>query len=201
MEAETKQQDVQAVPQWMEELEKPEVQQALSMLVQKLPQISNAVAKAEQGIDLAAAFASDTESLNYLADRASSVSKFALNKENLEALSTLMESLPRLAKMVGALDRLYTTLEPVLTDKDILVDMASMVQVVAAPVTERVREGVSMAKEGMSMVQEAKERASRNHDTLSIFGVLRMLKEPAVQEGLKFAQALFAVMAERKVLK
>ncbi|BAU28264.1 uncharacterized protein YjgD (DUF1641 family) [Aneurinibacillus soli] len=201
MEVETKQQNAQAIPQWMEQLEKPEVQNALAMLVEKLPQISDAVAKAEQGIDLAASFASDTESLNYLADRASSLSKFALNKENLEALGTIMESLPRLAKMVGALDRLYTTLEPVLTDKDILVDVAGMIQVVTAPVTERVQEGVSMAKEGMSMVQEAKARAARNHDTLSIFGVMKMLKEPAVQDGLKFAQAMFAVMAERKVLK
>lgn len=201
MEVETKQQDVQQSAQWMNELAKPEVQEALALLVQKLPQIKEAVVKAEQGIGLAAAFASDTESINYLAERASSISKFALNKENLEALATIMDSLPRLAKMVGALDRLYTTLEPVLTDKDILVDMANMVQVVAAPVTERVQEGVSMAKEGMSMVQEARERAARNTETLSIFGVLKMLKDPAVQNGLKFAQAMFDVMAERKVLK
>jgi uncharacterized protein YjgD (DUF1641 family) len=195
MEVGTKHQNVeQNSALWLNELSNPEVQEALATLIQKLPQIKEAVVKAEQGIEVVSAFASDTDSLNYIAERIDNFSKLALNKENMEAITTIIEALPRIAKLVALLDRVYSTVEPLITDKDSLAYIADTVKVVTAPVTERVEEGVSIVK-------EAKERAARNPNTISIFGVLKLLKDPAVQNGLKFTQALLDILSEKKIVR
>ncbi len=195
MDAEMKNQNANQDPSLVaNELSKPEVQEALVTLIQKLPQIKEAVVKAEQGIAAVSVFASDTDSLNYLAERVDKFSKLAFNKENVEALATIIESLPQLAKMVALLDKVYSTVEPLVSDKDTLAYLADTTKLVTDPVKDRVQEGVSIVK-------EANERAERNRDTISIFGVLKMLKDPAVQKGLKFTQALLEVLSEKKFAK
>ncbi|MBN6189356.1 DUF1641 domain-containing protein [Aneurinibacillus sp. BA2021] len=179
---------------WTNELSNPEVQEALAALIQKLPQIKDAVDKAEQGIAAVSTFATDMDSLNYIAEGVDKFSKVALSKENLEALAVLIESLPRLAKMVTLLDKVCTTVEPLVTDKNSLSYLFDTAKVVTAPVTDRVEEGVSIVK-------EAQARAERNRDTISIFGLMKMLKDPAVQKGLKFTQALLDILSEKKIVK
>jgi uncharacterized protein YjgD (DUF1641 family) len=179
---------------WLEELSNPEVQDSLATLIKKLPQIKEAVVKAEQGMELVSAFVSDTESINYLAERVEKFSNLALTKENMEALATIIESLPRLAKMVTLLDRVATTIEPLVTDKTILADLTDTAKLVTTPLKERVQEGTSIVK-------EAKQRAERNTSTISIFGALKLLKDPNVQYGLKFTQALLDILSEKKVVR
>lgn len=195
MDAEIKQQaPTQTTDQWVEELAKPEVQDALTTLIQKLPEIKEAINKAEQGIAAVSAFASDTDSLNYLSERVERFSQLAFNKENMEALAVLIESLPRLAKLVSVLDRVYSTVEPLISDKDSLAYLVDTAKVITTPVTDRVGEGVSIVK-------EAKERAARKTETISIFGLLKLLKDPAVQNGLKFTQSLLEILSEKKIVK
>ncbi|AMA72964.1 MULTISPECIES: DUF1641 domain-containing protein [Aneurinibacillus] len=195
MDTEIKQQNLkQDSALWINELSNPEVQEALAMLIQKLPQVKEAIVKVEQGVEVVSAFASDTDSINYLAERVDRFSKLALNKENMEALAVMIESLPRIAKCVTLLDRLFSTIEPLITDKESLAYLADTVKLVTTPVTERVQEGVSIVK-------EAKERAAQNQTNISIFGLLKLLKDPTVQDGLKFVQALLEVLSEKKVVK
>jgi uncharacterized protein YjgD (DUF1641 family) len=179
--------------QLLNELSSPQVQEALVALIQKLPQIKDAVDKAEQGIAALSHLPMGTESLNYLAERADQVSKLALNKENLEALGVIIEKLPNIAKMMTLLDRITPFLEFVGNEEFVLA-LSEVFGVVTAPVKERVQDGISIVK-------EAKERAAKNNTTLSIFGLLKMLKDPAVQNGIKFTQALMDVVAEKKVVK
>ncbi|MFT9846555.1 DUF1641 domain-containing protein [Aneurinibacillus sp. REN35] len=179
---------------WANELSNPEVQEALATLIHKLPQIKDAVEKAEQGIAAVSTFATDMDSLNYIAEGVDKFSKVALNKENLEALTVLIESLPRLAKMVTLLDKVATTVEPLVTDKNSLAYLFDTAKVVTSPVTDRVEEGVSIVK-------EAQARAEQNRETISIFGLMKMLKDPAVQKGLKFTQAFLDILSEKKIVK
>ncbi|WCK52652.1 hypothetical protein PP175_14555 [Aneurinibacillus sp. Ricciae_BoGa-3] len=192
MDTEKNQQVSANVSNIVAELANPEVQEALAGLIQKLPQIKGAVDKAEQGVAVAAAFANDNQSLNSIFEGISSISKLA-SKENLEALTTIIDSLPRIASMVTLLDSAAAKLEPILSNKDYLSNVMEAATVIAAPVTEKVQDSVSMVK-------EAKERAERNDTTISLFGMLKLLKEPGVQKGLKFTQAMLDVMNEKKVL-
>ncbi|GAA4707289.1 DUF1641 domain-containing protein [Brevibacillus fulvus] len=176
----------------LEELSNKEVQEAMVTLIQKLPQIKDAVLKVEQGIGTVTSFATDPKNFNSLADTIFSLSN-VLNKENLEALLTIIEKLPQIAKMVELLDRVAPFLELV-ANKDNLVTVAETLETLASPVKDRIQDGVSI-------VREAKERSAQNTTTVSVFGLLKMLKEPAVQNGLKFTQALLEVLAEKKLVK
>ncbi|WP_052947475.1 DUF1641 domain-containing protein [Aneurinibacillus tyrosinisolvens] len=178
---------------WLNELSNPEIQEALATLIRKLPQITDAMEKAEQGIEMVSAFASDAESINYLAGRVSPLSKMALSQENLEALTVIIEKLPSIAKSVALLERVSSLVEP-LANRDMLIAVTETVELVTSPVKERVQDGASIVK-------EAKERAERNQSTVSIFGLMKMLKDPAVQKGIKFVQALLDVLSEKKVIK
>lgn len=176
--------------QWVNELSNPEVQDALTTLVQKLPQIKEAVVKMEQGIEMVTGLATDSQTINNVAEPISHISKVALNKDNIDALLTLVDKLPKLAQTVEMLERATPFIE-MIAKKENLVSVAEVAEIVVAPVTERVQEG-------LSMVKEAKSRAEQNRESVSIFGLLRLLKDPTVQDGLKFVQALLEVVSERK---
>lgn len=175
---------------WSQELSNPSVQDALTALIQKLPQINEAVAKMEQGIGVISAMAMDTQTFNNITEPISQISKVALNKENVEALASIADKLPRIAQSLELLEKVVPLLDSV-AQKENWVAMADLVEVLAAPVTERVQGG-------MSIVKEAKERSERNTSTVSIFGALKLLKDPLVQDGLKFIQALLEVSNEKR---
>ncbi|MEW9667902.1 DUF1641 domain-containing protein [Ammoniphilus sp. 3BR4] len=176
--------------QWVNELSNPEVQEALTTLVQKLPQIKEAVVKMEQGIEMVSVLATDSQTINNVAEPLSHISKVALNKDNIDALLSLVEKLPKLAQTVEMLERATPFIE-MIAKKENLVSVAEVAEIVATPVTEKVQEG-------LSMVKEAKLRAEQNRESVSIFGLLRLLKDPTVQDGLKFAQAFLEVVSEKK---
>ncbi|RXT04546.1 DUF1641 domain-containing protein [Ammoniphilus sp. CFH 90114] len=176
--------------QWVNELSNPEVQEALTTLVQKLPQIKDAVVKMEQGLGMVTALAEDSQTINNIAEPLSHISKIALNKDNLDALLSLVEKLPRITQAVEMLEKV-TPLFDLVTKKENIVSAVEVAGIIAAPVTERVQEGLSMAK-------EAKARAEQNRQDVGLFGLLRILKDPTVQDSLKFVQAFLEVLSEKK---
>lgn len=173
-----------------EELSNPAVQEALVALIQKLPQINEAIVKMEQGIGVISALATDTQTINNVTEPISQISKVALSKDNLEALASIADKLPRIAQSLELLDKVVPLLEKA-GQRENWVAMAGLVEVLAAPVTEKFQDG-------MSMVKEAKQRSERNKNDISIFGVLKLLKDPLVQDGLKFVQALLEVTNEKR---
>lgn len=68
---------------------------------------------------------------------------------------------------------------------------AILLRELASPVTEPF-------EEGMAVLKEAKERADASTQRISLIGVVRMIGDPTVQSGLRFAQALLDVVGERK---
>ena len=191
MAVEVKQQEAEkSSTQWANELLNPEVQEALSTLIQKLPQIKEAVVKAEQGIEAVSTFVTNTESLGSLAGGVDRLSKVALNQENLDSLLAIMDKLPRIAQSLEVLDRVAPVVEK-LANRDNLIAITEVFGIVTEPAKEKIQDGVSIVK-------EAKERAERDQTNISIFGVLGMLKDPAVQKGLRFVRAFLDILNEKK---
>jgi uncharacterized protein YjgD (DUF1641 family) len=178
---------------WVNELSNPEVQEALLLLIQKLPVIKEAVVKAEQGVELATGFVSDSRSIDDLAKGVNQLSAIAMNTENLEALTTILDKLPRIAQTIAMLDRVMPLVETY-AKPEFIQTLVETAGVLATPVTEKYQNGASIVK-------EAKERAEQNNTQISIFGVLKMLKDPAVQKGLKFSQALLEILSEKQIIK
>lgn len=189
----TQEEQLQTSAVLLEELTNPEVMKALVSLIQKLPELNQAVSKVEQGISLVTTTVSDPDVLNQFTEPVNELAKMAMNQDNLQALSSIMEKLPRIAKSVELLDQISPFVE-FISKRETLVSFAEVLELVSDPVTCRIQEG-------MSMVKEAQRRAERDSSTISIFGLLRLLKDPSVQSGLKFIHAFLEVWQERKIVK
>lgn len=177
----------------LEELAKPEVMDALVSLIQRLPELNQAVSKMEQGISTVTTAVSDPDVLDQFAEPVNQLAKMALKQDTLQAISAIMDKLPRIAQSVELLDQISPFVE-FISKRETLVSVAEVLELVSDPVICRIQDG-------MSMVKDAQRRADQDSSTISIFGVLKLLKDPAVQDGLKFIQAFLAVWQERKMVK
>ncbi|WP_055747342.1 DUF1641 domain-containing protein [Brevibacillus choshinensis] len=175
----------------LEELADPEVQEAIAVLIRKLPRIKDAVLAAEQGVDLATSILQDKESLGSLFDRlGQKCAPYRVEKESILALFSLLEKMPKLLKYVNTIEQVADFVESVGQDKQSQEYLLKGMKGYIAPVTAQVETGVAVFR-------EAKERAKNNHEAISIFGLLRLLKDPTVQKTLRFTQSLLEVLAEK----
>ncbi|GER67680.1 hypothetical protein BpJC7_02220 [Weizmannia acidilactici] len=107
-----------------------------------------------------------------------------------ESLTVLVESLPKMAELVTILNKVYDFAQSVMTDKVLINDFKGGVQGFLDPVAEK-------AKGLAQTAIEAKDRADESNDTIGLFGLLRLLKDPQAQKLFRFLQAFLQVTEER----
>lgn len=117
-----------------------------------------------------------------------------LKPEVQASLTTLVDNLPKLAEMTTLLTKSFDFAQSVATDETLKNDTVSAVTEMAAPV-------VGTAKSLARTAIEAKDRAEESTETVGIFGLMKMLKDPQVQGVLRFANAFLQVNAENKANK
>ncbi|GMA56508.1 uncharacterized protein YjgD (DUF1641 family) [Alicyclobacillus sacchari] len=105
------------------------------------------------------------------------------DEETLASLTTVIENLPRLSKIVYLLGRVYQAAEDVVTDGDTLEGFSNMFQKFTHP-------AVDVAKKGLRAYNAAKERAEHDTTVYSVFSLLKLLKDPNVQKGIRLATAM-----------
>ncbi|KQL45292.1 hypothetical protein AN963_25645 [Brevibacillus choshinensis] len=115
---------------------------------------------------------------------------YRVEKESILALFSLLEKMPKLLKYVNTIEQVADFVESVGQDKQSQEYLLKGMKGYIAPVTAQVETGVAVFR-------EAKERAKNNHEAISIFGLLRLLKDPTVQKTLRFTQSLLEVLAEK----
>lgn len=108
-----------------------------------------------------------------------------------EALTVLIDQLPKLAEMTTQLTKAYDFVQTAMNDEVLINDMKGGLVEAVKPIQEK-------AKGLAATAIEAKERAEVNTGTIGIFGLMNMLKDPQVQHALRFAQAFLDVSAEKK---
>ena len=114
-----------------------------------------------------------------------------LKPEVQQSLTVLVEHLPKLAEVVTLLTKAYDFAQLVSTDDVLKNDTVSAMKEVAGPV-------IGTVKTVAANAIEAKERAESSNEAVGLFGVLKLLKDPEVQNMLRFANAFLQVTAERK---
>ena len=114
-----------------------------------------------------------------------------LKPEVQASLTTLVEQLPKLAEVVTLLTKAYDLAQLVATDDVLKSDTVSAVKEMAEPV-------IGSVKNIAATAIEAKDRADNTNETVGIFGLLKLLKDPETQKILRFANAFLAVQSERK---
>lgn len=184
---ETKEQS--SVDMCLEELADPEVQEAIVTLIRKLPKIKDALVAGEQGLELAASILQDKDSLSGLLGRLEQqFSPYRVEKESIVAVFTLLEKMPKLVKYVNALENVADFVESIGKDKQSQQYLLNGVKGYIAS---------TKVENGIAVLREAKARAEHNHETVSIFSLIRLMKDPTVQKTLRFTQSLLEVLAEK----
>ncbi|OEC01082.1 hypothetical protein GY31_16755 [Lysinibacillus sphaericus] len=114
-----------------------------------------------------------------------------LKPEVQESLTTLVEQLPKLTEMMTLLTKSYEFAQAVATDDVLKSDTVGAVTEMAGPV-------VGSAKQLAATAIEAKDRASESQEVIGLFGLVKMIKDPQVQNVFRFVNAFLQVNAERK---
>lgn len=114
-----------------------------------------------------------------------------LKPEVQEALTTLVDQLPKLAEMMTLLTKTYDFAQKVANDRVLIQDTVSSIQEMVKPMGEKVKGYASAAI-------EANERAEQSDATIGLFGMLKLLKDPELQKMLRFSQAYLDILGERK---
>ncbi|KHD85477.1 DUF1641 domain-containing protein [Heyndrickxia ginsengihumi] len=113
-----------------------------------------------------------------------------LNPEVQQSLTVLVDSLPKIAELVTILNKVYDFSQSVATDKVLMNDFKGGFQEFIDPVADKAK-GIAQT------VIEAKDRAEESNETIGLFGLLRLMKDPQAQKLFRFLHAFLAVSEER----
>ncbi|MFB5760068.1 DUF1641 domain-containing protein [Paenibacillus medicaginis] len=114
-----------------------------------------------------------------------------MKPEVQQSLTVLVENLPKLTEMVTVMTGAYDVARSLATDPVFIGDMKNSMTEFVKPVTES-------AKGIASAAIEAGDRVQTESGTVGLFAMLKMLKDPNVQKGLRFASAFLDIMNERQ---
>lgn len=117
-----------------------------------------------------------------------------LKPEVQESLNVLAANLPKLAEMSTLLTKTYDFAQSVATDEVLKKDTVSAISEMSMPV-------VDSTKKVAQIALEAKERAEVSNETIGVFGLMKMLKDPQVQKMFRFVNAFLEVTNERQAKK
>lgn len=108
-----------------------------------------------------------------------------------EALTALVDNLPKLAEMTTLLTKVYDLAHTAAGDRVLVQDTLGSIREVVKPMGEK-------AKRFASAAIEARERAEQDGASIGLFGMLGLLKDPELQRTLRFGQAYLAILNERR---
>lgn len=114
-----------------------------------------------------------------------------MKPEVQESLTVLVENLPKLAEMVTLMTKAYEFATTVANDQVLIDDLKGGMGEFVKPIQEKAK-GIAAA------AIEANDRAQSDANTIGLFGLLKMLKDPQVQKMFRFSQAFLDVLAERQ---
>ncbi|MFP7171145.1 DUF1641 domain-containing protein [Terribacillus sp. 7520-G] len=114
-----------------------------------------------------------------------------LKPEVQESLTSLIEQLPKINELVNALTASYDFAHSVATDDVLKSDTVNAITEVLHPVTDSVK---TVAQTAI----EAKDRAESSNETIGLFGLLRLMKDPQAQKMFRFVQSYLEVANEKE---
>ncbi|WP_062350717.1 hypothetical protein [Bacillus kwashiorkori] len=172
--------------EWLNELDRPDVQESLTFLIQKLPDIQKSVAQLDSVIQFGQAVLQDKTTIDNMEDK---LSYTPINYDTLEALVGLLGKLPVLLELVEKLEQGVEFIKAVLADKQSLDQLNE--SITSLPV-------ITKAKEVAEFVHEVKERAEQEPvQHISLFTVLKWIKSPTVQNGLHYVKTALDVLEKK----
>ena len=173
----------------LKSLEQEKQVESLAYLVEKLPGLVDTMKVVEDKADFLIDALTDQKSLSLIAaETENKINDLQIDETHFDAILKMTHMLPRLVPMMEQMDNIAAFLEDVATDEktvSMLIDGVNDV----VPI-----------KEGAEILDEANAHFKENaaQPDISIFGLMKMLKDPVVQDGLKYTQSLLHVINKRK---
>lgn len=172
-------------------LTRPDVEQALVSLAERLPEIEKSLRRLEDAVDFGMATMNDQQvkdKVDLLLDSSN------IQIETLEAALKLVEKLPMLLQVTNQLENIFAFGQDVYNDPKTRDLIEQRVDEYVTPIKEK-------AETTRALVEEVQLRVERDNRHISLFSLMRLMKEPSVQHGLKYMQATIEVLAERSSVK
>lgn len=113
-----------------------------------------------------------------------------LKPEVQESLTTLVDNLPKLTELVNLMTNSYDVIKSMATDEVLKSDTMGTITEMLHPIKESVKKVAATAI-------EAKDKADESHETIGLFGLLRIMKDPQAQKLFRFLNAYLEI-ANRK---
>lgn len=171
-----------------EQLEQPETQEAIVKLLINLPTYQKNLEVLDDWVSFGKAVLEDRESLQKYDDL---IRSYNLDLETVEAVIHLLEKAPQLNELV---DTLYNFLEfgqTVIQDDTSMEYIEESVKSYTDPVFEK-------GRQGLDFVKEVQQKAKTESEPIKLFTILKWLKDPSVQDGLKHVQAALSILNKTK---
>ncbi|KAB7669398.1 DUF1641 domain-containing protein [Bacillus sp. B1-b2] len=132
-----------------------------------------------------------TNAENQLANSNQDLLDQLLKPEVQQSLTTLIDQLPKLTELVNTLTKSYDVVQALSQDAVFKSDIVHATSEMMEPVVHSVKGLASAAI-------EAKDRADESNETIGIFGLMRMMKDPQAQKLFRFLQSYLQIMSERE---
>lgn len=174
--------------QFMMELEKPEVQKSLSLLMNKLPEIEKSIDSIGNIVQFGKSIIEDRAALDKYDQLAST---YNLNMETITSLVVLLEKLPKLVKMIEQIENIVDFATAVIQDEQSTEYLINDLKEYAAPILNK-------GKDGLSLIQEIQNKVECNPHNVKLFSLVKWLKDPMVQKGLCYLEATLEVLNEKE---
>lgn len=174
-----------------EVLSRPEIQSSIANALDKLPDMMEKYDAIDRMLTFVKEVVSDTGALDYLlGGLKDDLPPVHFSRATLESAVILLDKLPKVTKYVQVMEQLFDTVEAVATDKQSLEYLVNGVREIIEPWRSRARDGVSL-------FQEAQQRAAHDTTFISIFSLLKLLKDPSMQKGIRLFKAFLQIVDER----
>ncbi|WP_217589767.1 hypothetical protein [Lentibacillus saliphilus] len=172
------------------DLDHPDIQQSIEQLIHNLPAVEQALTAVKDAVDFGEAVLQDKRVHEAYE---SNLELTNINEDTLHALVTLLEKLPLLADVVTRLEEMLEFGATVLSDEQTVQN-----------VMETLNEYVAPYKESLTRIQalkdDIKEQAEQQTSTITVFTIMKWLKDENIQKGLRYVQATIDVLSEKHKL-
>ncbi len=183
----------------IQKLNKEEQIQSVEYLIENLPEYVESLKVIEEKVAFAVEALQDSETLEFITGNLEGkVRDLRIGDEHFEALIELTHMLPKLVPLIHTLDDLKDFALSVWNDEETVQDAIRHGQHTLNKFVP-VDKGIELAGEAKEIMEETQEEfANKKDEKYSMFSLLSMLKDPVVQDGLRYMNAFLAVMNRRR---
>jgi len=168
----------------------PDFQAKFVRVIERLAEWDEALGNLPTAIAFGRELVQDRESMRYLMESASEEIPLRVDRDTLAALAELLNALPTLVELMRPLLQFAEFAKAVLEDR-------ASVEYLFASLTSEFESMQRMIEEARIIAREAGRIAAEDRTPVTVWSLLRLLKEPVVQKGLRYAKAFVQVAQER----